>query len=86
MNLRPALPALPMVAESRKLTGLLITLAALLVLLVIAVAAIALFGVDWQLFVSFGGYVSGIGGAQQFAQASADRSPNYPAPPRVPPV
>ncbi len=85
------LPEMPLVAGSRKITGLCITLTALLVLLIIAIAAVALFGVAESLFAQVAGFIATIGGAHQAGQALQDRaqaySPNYPtplAPPRDP--
>ena len=78
----------PQPFESRKLSGLLIVLLALLVVLVVGVASWVLFGIPETLFASIVSGVTGIGIGHQAAQATADRSPNYPnvpPPPGVPP-
>ena len=69
--------ALPAVAQSRKLSGLVITLAALIVLAILGTVAIALWGVPTELFASIGGFIAMLGGGHQGAQMMADRSPNY---------
>ena len=67
---------------SRKLSGLVLTLLALLAVLTAYIVASLFVNVSEVVITAITTAITSIGGGHQAAQALADRSPNYPAPPQ----
>lgn len=79
-------PALPKVAESRKLTGLALTILAMIAVLIIFIVCTALFGTPWEPCRDILAFITGASGSHQLSQGASDvskwRSQNQP--PNIP--